>query len=115
METLLASGASNESSYKGSEIKLGRNSLGDWKGKGLYILSSQIFHESDAGPDSAVASFNLAAVKNTEVTQLCEYVCGDTVRNEARSDVALLLLILMRWKLSWVCLHKLQSYLPIAI
>lgn len=42
---------------------LGRNSLSDWKGKGLHTLSSQIFYESSAGPDSAVASFNLAAVK----------------------------------------------------
>lgn len=83
METLLALGASNRDSYKGSEIELGRNSLGDWKEKGLHILSSQAFNESSAGCDSAVASFSLAAVKNIEVTQLCVYICGDTVCSEA--------------------------------
>lgn len=70
METLLAFGTSNGGSYKGSEIKLGRDSLGDCKGKGLHTLSSQIFYESNAGPDSAVASFNLAAIKNAEVTRV---------------------------------------------
>lgn len=70
METLLALGARSGDGYKGSEIKLGRNSLGDWKGKGLHILCSQIFQESSAGPDSAVASFNLAAVENRGDTVL---------------------------------------------
>lgn len=68
METLLALGARSGDSYKGSEIKLGRNSLSDWKG--LHILCSQIFQESNAGSDSAVASFNLAAVENRGDTVL---------------------------------------------
>lgn len=72
METLLALGASNgvtmelQWSYKSSEIKLSGNSLGDWKEKGPCILSSQIFNESNAGPDSSVASFNLAALKKPQ-------------------------------------------------
>lgn len=115
METLSALGASNRGSYKGSGIKLGKNLLGDWKGKGLQIIFSQTFNESNIGPDSAVPSFNVAAVKNTEVTELCECVCGDTGCNDTCSGGALLLPMLLRWKLGLVCLHKVQSYLPTVI
>lgn len=57
MGTLLALGISNGDGYKGPEIHLGRNSLYGWKGKGLHVLPSQIFHESSAGPDAAIAIF----------------------------------------------------------
>lgn len=115
METLSALGASNGGSYKGFEMKLGKNSLGNWKEKGLQIVFSPMFHESNTGPDSAVPSFNVDAVKNTEVTELCRCVCSDTGCNDTCSGGALLLLMLLRWKLGLVCLHKVQSYLPTAI
>lgn len=57
METPLALGISNRCNYKGSEINLGRNSLCGWKEKGLHVLYFQIFHESSAGPDDAIAIF----------------------------------------------------------
>lgn len=57
METLLDLGISNRYNYKGSEINLGRNSLCGWKEKGLHVSSSQMFCESSAGPDAAIAVF----------------------------------------------------------
>lgn len=57
METLLALETSNRDGCKGSEVNVGTNSPCGWKGKGLHVLSSQIFHEPSAGPDAVTAIF----------------------------------------------------------